>query len=137
MGLGGMFFGAKKNKDGSYDKRNSDAGAAKMFDQTGSWAMKLMVYYPVGVVLWILKIMIFNPWGNVGVGGLGGLSLLAKYFGWIEPSAEPTAREIALGGSFDWQVLGLCLVLLTVGIIRLVGREFILRKKVIKNQSEN
>ena len=89
------------------------------------------------LVVWFFKIIIIYPWGNVGFGALGSFALLAKYFGWIEPSAEPTAREIALGGSFDWPLLGLCLVLLTVGIIRLVGREFILRKKVIKNQSEN
>jgi hypothetical protein len=128
MGLGRIFFGVGKNKDGSNDKRNPDAGAAKMFDKTGSWAMKLMVYYPVGVALWIVKIMIFNPWGNVGFGGLGGLSLLAQYFGWIEPSAEPTAREIALGGSFDWISFGFGLALLIVGIIRLVGREVVVRK---------
>ena len=53
---------------------------------------------------------------------------MGKYFGWIEPSAEPTAREIALGGSFDWLSFGFGLALLIVGIIRLVGREVVVRK---------
>ena len=57
-----------------------------------------------------------------------GHSAFGKYFGWIEPSAEPTAREIALGGSFDWLSFGFGLALLIVGIIRLVGREVVVRK---------
>ncbi len=40
----------------------------------------------------------------------------------------PTAREIALGGSFDWLSFGFGLALLIVGIIRLVGREVVVRK---------
>ena len=57
-----------------------------------------------------------------------GHSAFGKYFGWIESSAEPTAREIALGGSFDWLSFGFGLALLIVGIIRLVGREVVVRK---------
>ena len=57
-----------------------------------------------------------------------GHSAFGKYFGWIESSAEPTAREIALGGSFDWLSFGFGLALLIVGIIRLVGREVVMRK---------
>ena len=57
-----------------------------------------------------------------------GHSSFGKYFGWIEPSSEPTAREIALGGSFDWLSFGFGLALLIVGIIRLVGREVVVRK---------
>ena len=48
--------------------------------------------------------------------------------GWTETPAEPTAREIALGGSFDWLSFGFGLALLIVGIIRLVGREVVVRK---------
>ena len=57
-----------------------------------------------------------------------GHSAFGKYFGWIEPSAEPIAREIALGGSFDWLSFGFGLAKLIVGIIRLVGREVVVRK---------
>ena len=57
-----------------------------------------------------------------------GHSAFGKYFGWIEFYAEPTAREIALGGSFDWLSFGFGLALLIVGIIRLVGREVVVRK---------
>ena len=46
----------------------------------------------------------------------------------LEPSALPTARGIALGGSFDWLSSGFGLVLLIVGIIRLVGREVVVIK---------
>ena len=59
-----------------------------------------------------------------------GHSAFGKYFGWIEPSAEPTAREIALGGSLDWLSFGFGLALLIVGIIRLVGREVVVRKSL-------
>ena len=57
-----------------------------------------------------------------------GHSAFGKYFVLIEPSAEPTASEIALGGSFDWLSFGFGLALLIVGIIRLVGREVVVRK---------
>ena len=140
MSFGELMTGVKKNADGKYDKRYKDAGSAKMFDAAAAvgliWPMKLM-WYTVGFVFWLVKITIIYPWGNVGLGVLGAFGQLAQYLGWIEPSAEPTAREIALGGSFDWPAFGLCLVLLTVGIIRLVWREVLLRKSLIQNQSEN
>ena len=141
MSLGELLTGVKKKPDGEYDKRYKDVGSAKMFDAAAAvgviWPMKFMVYYPVGFILWFFKIIIIYPWGNVWFGALGLFSIFNKYFGWIETSAEPTTREIELGGSFDWTSFGFLLVCLTVGIIRLVWREVLLRKSLIKNQSEN
>ena len=132
--------GVKSNPDNSIDKRQKDVGAAKMFDAAAAvgviWPMKLL-WYTIGSVLWIFKIIIIYPWGNIGAGALGAFGALGQYFGWIEPSAEPTAREIELGGSFDWAYFGIFLVLLTVGIIRLVWRKLHLMELAEKNQSEN
>ena len=126
MSLGELFTGAKKKADGTYDSRFKDTGSAKMFDAAGSvvsWPLKLM-WYVVGMMLWFIS----NAWGNLILGLIMGHSAFGKYFGWIEPSAEPTAREIALGGSFDWRSFGIGLAFLIVGIIRLVGREVVVRK---------
>ena len=60
--------------------------------------------------------------------GISVLQFVQCGFGLIEPSADPTAREIALGGSFDWISFGFGFALLIVGIIRLVGREVVVRK---------
>ena len=126
MSLGELLTGAKKRADGTYDSRFKDTGSAKMFDAAGSvvfWPLKLM-WYVVGIMLWFIS----NAWGNLILGLFMGYSAFGQYFGWIEPSADPTAREIALGGSFDWFSFGWGLALLIVGIIRLVGREVVVRK---------
>ena len=123
--------GVKKNADGTYDKRYKDVGSAKMFDAAAAvgviWPIKLM-WYTAGFMFWFLKIMFIYPWGNIGFGALAAFGQLGQYFGWIEDSAQPTAREIALDGSFDWPAFGLCLVFIILGIMRLVWREVLLRK---------
>ena len=59
--------------------------------------------------------------------------ILGQYFGLIDPSAEPSARQIELDGRLDWTMIGFCLVILTVGIFRLVGGEVLLRKLLRKD----
>ena len=89
----------------------------------GMGLMTLMFKYPYRFIKWFFKIIIINPWGNVGIGGLGAFSVLGQYFGLIDPSAEPSARQIELDGRLDWTMIGFCLVILTVGIFRLVRRK--------------
>ena len=104
MSLGELLTGAKKRADGTYDSRFKDTGSAKMFDAAGSvasWPLKL-VWYVVGICLWFIT----NAWGNLILGFGMGYQAFGQYFGWIEPPADPTAREIALGGSFDWFSFG-------------------------------
>jgi len=104
------------------------AGAVGMM-----WFLKLIFKYPY----MFLKFIVINPWGNVGIGGLGAFSVLGQYFGWIDPSVEISARQIELDGGFDWTMIGFCLIILIVGIFRLVGGEVHLRKLMRKDQSEN
>ena len=132
MGLARIILGVKKNKDGSYNKTNPNAGTAKMLDAAAVsgviWPMKL-VWYMCWVVLWFIKLIIVYPWGNVVFGAGGIYDTLNKYFGWVD--REPNARDIELGGSFDYTYFSIFVVLLTVGIIRLVGREWYVRNSEI------
>ena len=85
--------------------------------------MKLIFMYPYRFLKWFFKFIFINPWGNVGIGGLGAFTVLGQFFGLIDLSAEPSARQIELDGRFDWTMMGFCLVILTVGIFRLVRRK--------------
>ena len=103
----------------------------------GAGLMTVMFKYPYKFIKWFFKIIIINPWGNVVIGVLGSFMLLGQYFGWIDPSAESSVRQIELDGNFDWTGFGVMLVLLTVGIFRLVWGKVRLGKSLGKDQSED